>query len=663
RLLNAVGDELAGATSSFDIKPHVAAGLALVTDQLSYDAGETAAIGALVTNHSANSSLPGAHVRLSLSRPGGAALDSWDLPAGDVAQGRTVRLGQDKPLHGLAAGGYHLGAKLLAADDTQLAEATAEFTLRSASDTGDGVRGSLTASPTDPKRFSTETFRYSLTDSGNADIPGATVRVRISDLATGQTLTRLDDARTITRTGPNTGSLSTMVDLAENRDYQASLHLVLSDGSERPLDRAIIHVRPQQLNYGASFDTSPRNRVLVWACDRGDEAAVRTALGDTFATYLPGCGSGHEEQQQFMRLLRSGDYNQFWLVGDHHPFEGKSGDEVAARVIQGDGLLIAGGDSGSDLFNGAGNLSPLGASFSGTVPPGTYTLGFAPGSAFAGLDAQVTGKPAKMTTTQATAIATTSWGPASSRKTAITGTYNQFGQGKAISISSAPSAFADPARAAALLSRAAGVLLPAADLTRAAGLARLELFTQGEAPGSPLELRTQLPTGMGVAQPPTDATFRASLLTLPFDTAGTQRKARGVWLRLPTGAASATTSSTVFYRDAADGQVKQYGTPVSARLDIAESKQSARSSALAALGQVGASGQGEQTKLQKIKNDVSATTPETTDPNVLGSRLRALLDDIGTLESARWTNTAPARSALARLVTYVQYDYYLAGGK
>jgi hypothetical protein len=31
-----------------------------------------------------------------------------------------------------------------------------------------------------------------------------------------------------------------MVDLAESRDYQASLHLVLADGWERPLDRAII---------------------------------------------------------------------------------------------------------------------------------------------------------------------------------------------------------------------------------------------------------------------------------------------------------------------------------------------------------------------------------------------------------------------------------------
>jgi hypothetical protein len=39
------------------------------------------------------------------------------------------------------------------------------------------------------------------------------------------------------------------------------------------------------------------------------------------------------------------------------------------------------------------------------------------------------------------------------------------------------------------------------------------------------------------------------------------------------------------------------------------------------------------------------------------------VSDVGSLERSRWTNTEAARIAVARLVTYLEYDYYLAGGK
>jgi hypothetical protein len=264
-----------------------------------------------------------------------------------------------------------------------------------------------------------------------------------------------------------------------------------------------------------------------------------------------------------------------------------------------------------------------------------------------------------VTTTQATGIASTSWGSGASRKTNITGTYNHFGRGKAIYLGAAPSAFSDRTRAANVLQQAADVLEPAADVTRAGGLARLELFTEGIAPGSPLEMRTELPAGTGVVQPPADATLAGQLLTLPFGTEGTQRRERSALLKLPVGESSVTTTSTVHYRDA-EGQSKQYGDPATATLAIAEDGPTARVAALAALAQVGATNQPE--KLQKIRDDVAATGQASDDPAVLWSRLRALVDGIGTLERSKWANTAPAWTALARLVTYVQYDYQRAGG-
>jgi hypothetical protein len=193
-------------------------------------------------------------------------------------------------------------------------------------------------------------------------------------------------------------------------------------------------------------------------------------------------------------------------------------------------------------------------------------------------------------------------------------------------------------------------------------MARLKLFVEGVAPGSPLEMRTRLPAGMALSQPPADATVAGDLFTLPFDTAGNQRKERSVWLKLPPDAASATTSSTVHFRDA-DGQMKQYGGPATATLGIAESKRTAKDTALAALDRVGATSQADRLKLAKIKYDVGSTAYETTDVRLLWVRLRLLLDDVGTLERSRWTGAESARIAVARVVAYAQYDYYRAGGQ
>jgi hypothetical protein len=363
-----------------------------------------------------------------------------------------------------------------------------------------------------------------------------------------------------------------------------------------------------------------------------------------------------------MRLMRGGNYNQFWLLGQHHPLEGHVGDELGARVLQGDGLLIAGGDPGFDLFNLCGDLSPLGATFAGALPPSSYRIKFAAGSSFAGLDAQVGGMPIKVTTTQATAIGTTTYSSTSHPKTAITATYNQFGQGKTIYIGSSPKDFSNQASAAAVIKKAADVLLPAAEGAHAGGLARLSIFVEGVAPGSPLEMRTQLPAGTGAPQHPDDVTLADGLLTVPFAAEGTQHKERGVWLKLPTSGSSASTSSRVYYRDAADGRMKAYGDPVMATVGISENKQQARDATLAALDQIGNVPSYEQWRLQDIRHDASVATSQTDSTYLLWTRLHELVNDIGTLERTRWTNTAPARVAVARLVTYVEYDYYLAGG-
>ncbi len=453
-----------------------------------------------------------------------------------------------------------------------------------------------------------------------------------------------------------------------------SLHLVLPNGTERPLDREIIHVRPIPFVYGASFTASPLNRTLVWVCNPSDEQAARNALGSNFATYVPnrstsrytstlGCTwFNHDEEVEFLRLMRSGNYNQFWILGAHHPFEFGAGDELATRVAQGDGLLVAGGDPSLDLFYWCSNQSPLGARYAGSLPYGTHTIKFAPTSALSGLDSVVTGQPTRVTTTTATVIATTTYSTWLGTKTGITATYNQFGQDKAVYIGAPPSAFTDQSRASAVLAKTATVIASSNATNRAAGLARLDLFVEGIAPGDPLELRTTLPGGSSVVQPPSDSTLIGNVFTLPFDTATNQRKDRSFWLKLPTTTGSATSQTTAYYRDPSDGLMKPFGVPATSSINVAEDKQSAKTAATSAVDAITGVGLFSYFTYQKIKDDVSASITPTTSSSTLWWRIQALVDDVGTLEHVGWGGRDAARLAIARLVTYVQYDYYKATG-
>lgn len=360
--------------------------------------------------------------------------------------------------------------------------------------------------------------------------------------------------------------------------------------------------------------------------------------------------------------MRSGAYNQFWILGAHHPFELDAGDELATRVIQGDGLLIAGGDPSLDLFYLCSNKSPLGAYFNGTVPYGSHTLKFTSTGALAGLDSQVTGSPTKVTTTTASTLATTTYSTWLGTKTAVTATYNQHGQGRAIYIGAAPSTFADQTRAAQVLARAGAAVASTNSVVRAAGPVSLGMFVEGIAPGTPLELRTQLPSGASALKPPADVTSSGQSVSVPFDTNGNARKDRQIWLTTPPAAGTLATTTTAYYRDPTDGQMKPFGTPISSAINVTEDRQSAKAAAVSAVGSITGIGLFDWLTYNKIKDDVAASLNPTTSSFTLWLRIQALTDDIGTLERVSWGGRDAAKLAIARLITYVQYDYYKATG-
>ncbi len=679
RLLNAGGDELRTATVAFTITADVDPGLDFATSKPTYAAGETAQLRAFVKNDSVNAPLSGTKVQFSLTAPGSSTPQTWQQDAGDIAAGKTVLLTQDKPLSGLAPGTYAVSAKLLSSSGATLVTKTGSFVLAASSADGTGVRGTLTATPADPQRGTTVTFAASATNGGNADITGARFRVKIHDVANGTLVKTVDDSvRTFGRTAPTTASIATTADMTADRDYQASLHLVLSGGTEVALDRAVFRVRPAPVlpvTTGASFDTSARSGVLVWACDRADETAARTALAGTYASFVPdrsdpryantnGCGLfTSDEQKVLLRLLRSGDYNQIWLLGRSTFLELGLANEIASRVIHGDSLLIAGTSLGFDL-NLFGNKSPLGAT-GNLLPllPGSYSLAFPSGSPFAGASGSVVGLPTALNTGTASVAATTTYGIWPLRTTSTLGTVNTFGNGKAVMFGASPKMFSSAADAATFLAKGKTSLQPAAAAVRPGGIAKLDLFVEGQSPGSPLEVRAQLPAGASLLDKPADVTLSGTTLTVPFSATGTARRTRSVWVKLPPATTSITVTQTAYAKNSS-GTFVPVSPPASASLTVPATRAAAVTAAQTALNAVTAPNTYERSKLANIKSDVDAIATDTASWSLAQTRINTLLTDIGTIEkSSGWTNTTPAWKALATLVTYVEFDYYRYGGQ
>lgn len=679
RVLSAEGDELKSTSVPFAITAQVAPSLTLSTSKPTYLAGETAQLRAIVKNESVNAPLNGSKVQFSLTAPGSSTPQTWELSAGDIAAGKSVLVTQDRSTTGLAPGTYAVSAKLVSSAGATLLTKTGSFVVAASSDDGTGVRGTLTATPTDPQRGTTITFATSVTNGGNADITGAKLRVKINDVETGALAKTVDDAvRTFGRTAPTTGSFGTTADMTADRDYQAALFLVLSNGTEVPLDRKVFRVKPAPVlpvTTGASFDTSARSGVLVWACDRADETAARTALAGTFASFVPDRadpryantpGGGlftSDEQKILLRLLRSGDYNQIWLLGRSSFLELNLANEIAARVIHGDSLLIAGTSLGFDL-NLFGNKSPLGAS-GNLLPllPGSYSLTFPTGSPFAGAAGTIIGLPTALNVGTASVAATTTYGIWPLRTTSTLGTVNTFGNGKAVMFGASPKMFSSASDAAGFLTKGKTALQPAASAVRPGGIARLDLWVEGQSPGTALEVRAQLPAGASLLDKPSDVTLSGTSLTVPFSGAGTARRTRSVWVKLPPAATSISVTQTAWAKNSAGTFVAVSPPATSSTLTVPATRAAAVTAASTALNGVTAPNSTERAKLDAIKARVTAIATDTASSTLAQTRINTTLADIGTIEKSSWTNTTPAWKALATLVTYVEFDYYRYGGQ
>lgn len=108
--------------------------------------------------------------------------------------------------------------------------------------------------------------------------------------------------------------------------------------------------------------------------------------------------------------------------------------------------------------------------------------------------------------------------------------------------------------------------------------------------------------------------------------------------------------------------MKPFGTAVPANIEVDQTMADAIADATAALEAIGGAYLFDCLLLEKIKSDAQAAAQPTTSSLTLWKRMTDLVIDVGILERKSWSGAPQARLALARLVTYLEHDYYLATG-
>lgn len=671
-LRNSAGQIITTERTAFEIRASVDAGITVESDAASYAAGQAPTITALIDNSSLNADLSGTSVELRVSGPDGTTVFQEQEPLGTIPQAGVVALARTLESSELAAGAYEIEAVLRSTDGELLGRSESDFSVVSSASTADGVNGTLSSAATEPYRMSEEQFNFNVSNAGNADVPSAELFLRFVDIESGVVVRELSVTRDLLRSTPTTGQFDAILDFPEERTYQAGLYVRSSNGAERPLDRVVFRLREAPLKVSATINPAAAKRVLVWACNPADEAAARGALGDAFVQVVPDFRSSQyqgqlgcmffkqDEEREFLRQMRSGNFNQFWILGRHDPLGGGAADELAARVVAGDGLLVAGGNPLLDLFFNCTNLSPLGSRFAGQLPQGNYAINFASSSAFAGLDGQISGAPIRVTTSSSTSFATARYSTFFGTSTGIVGTSSQFAAGKTVYLGVAPSAFRQQTGAEAFLERAGEQVASTSATVREGGMVRFEVGVEGIPPNAQVETRTTVPAGVTVPQPQSGVSLSGGVLTVDFSNLTVPAHTRSVWLRLPTSSSSITTSTSVFYREQATGQMQSSGQPSIAQISVTERKSDAHAAALTKVNSLTGIGFFDTLSYLKLKHDVSEAGQTSSNPTAILSRLRALVDGVGVLERKSWNGAQAARLAVAKLVTYLEGDYYLA---
>jgi hypothetical protein len=377
-LLNDQGAVLALGSTPFQIVAGDGSGATLsgsvTTDKAAYAPYDTVTLTGRVENLAPSLILNDLTLGEIVTNPAGQVIftASQALPplVGGSLEDRLFTL----PLVAAPPGTYTVTQRVMGVNGLVLDTRTATFTVQSTADTGSGLRGSLTATPTAVQPGDPVTLAVTVGNLGNADLAGLPLIVRLVDPASGTLVQSWQETTDLPQLSRYDGShVYVSGSLVGGATYVAVLSAQIG-GAERVLAQASFKVTEPPIKLNVTTQTTT-GRVLALVSCQGDEddgedrnsaqteppaggehaeqtgdedghtpacLAARRTLLDRVLTEL---GLRHlivSDQEAFRRAFHSGVYDTYWLSGGREKLKGTLAKELREAVYRGDGLLSDG---------------------------------------------------------------------------------------------------------------------------------------------------------------------------------------------------------------------------------------------------------------------------------------------------------------------------------
>jgi len=366
------------ALSSFTIQqPAASASLSssIATDKMIYNANESVTITGAVQSTSANLILNNLTARVTLSNASGTVLYTEDkavtiLTPGQLIQFKSYWNTATNPL-----GSYNV--KLEVFDGVNLlSTSTASFSVAGTSGTGSGgsgaggftsssVQGTISATPKVVYAGKEISIGYTITNSGNEDIPLLNIKILVVDPVTQAVKAEINGQQAVSKG-------TTVIGIGLNNISTAALtpgtYLVILQAATpamtefKMLSKANIEVKAGLEVTKTIPDTG---NLLIWVNKRCDFSGILPCLcfcdddktnvnSDLLEKTLKEAGVSYHivyNKIDFQKEMRNTSYTDYMILGDRYLLDPNYADELRELVYSGKGLI-------SSLYVKYGELGP-----------------------------------------------------------------------------------------------------------------------------------------------------------------------------------------------------------------------------------------------------------------------------------------------------------------
>ena len=369
RLLNSTLNT-AEASADFAVLPanlDAVADARLMVDKAVYDPSDRVAITSSVYNRSANVNLDDLVVMVRVYSASGVLQYTGGHTVGTLLHGASRTFAADQVLDNAAPGTYRVVQVLQDGAGRVYDTDETSYVVVSTGETGIGVGGQIVAQPAAAEVGAPVAIDALASNIGNADLNGGTLIVRVLDVANEGLIQTWETAASIPMGGSQPSNHVWQSGQAPAGDYVATLSLRIGL-QERLLATTQFRLTETTVKVGLRQQLHDEGKLLALAsCIPGEAPECADRRKREIEDLLTGLSIAHAvttSRDTFELLMRSGEFDAYWVSGGSLKLDQVLADEVIEATIRGDGLIVDGvHDSRNSLLH-----TPMGVKFQGKLP-------------------------------------------------------------------------------------------------------------------------------------------------------------------------------------------------------------------------------------------------------------------------------------------------------